>query len=130
MKVRPLLSIAAVLVLLLFPVVVHAAGEPCAPPGSPPACDGVCPPGEECVQDTLGNPLNCICEPTAGYACGDNPTWGVPMCWGYCPPPTVCRVSGSDCVCEPIPTLSEWGIMIFSGLAFGTVLVKSRRRSA
>jgi len=62
----------------------------------PPACDGACPPGTECVQ---AGPL-CVCELSIAV-CGDG-QFGPPLCWGSCPPEApICRDMGGMCVCTP-----------------------------
>lgn len=113
-------------VLLLFPgPAAQAQGGPCSPPGTPPQCDGACPPGQACVEFPLGF---CTCVETHGNACGLFA--GPPQCWGECPPAfPVCVDNFGVCECT-IPTLSEWGIIGMSLVMFGGVLFLRRRREA
>ena len=60
-----------------------------------PACDGDCPPGDECT-DTGGA---CTCEPVPPPACGDT----FPACDGDCPPGDVCTDVGGSCACLTPP---------------------------
>jgi len=114
-------------VILFAAVPVLGAGGPCSPAGSPPQCDGECPPGEECVQDTLGNPANCICESSIA-TCGDG-QFPAPQCWGECPPATpICADVGGSCACV-VPTLSQWGLMTMCLLMLGSVVYLRKRHT-
>ena len=118
-----LLSLAAAL-LLLTPNLQGAshAGGPCAPPGTPPMCDGGClSPGEACMP--TGPFCECLQEPVP---CGQ--AAGPPLCLGVCPPEApLCVDNHGFCECV-IPTLSEWGIIGMSLVMFGGVLFLRRRR--
>ncbi len=107
---------------LLFLVPAVGMAQPCNPPGSPPQCDGACPPGQECVE---GLPGQCICE-TSIALCGDG-QFPPPQCWGSCPPHApICADIGGTCACV-IPTLSQWGILAMALVMLGTVFMLRRR---
>ena len=112
--------------LILLPGQVSAA-PPCVVADAP-TCGGECPPGDMCVDLAYPGPpagVACECVPAPAF-CGD--VEGPPLCYGDCPPPLACIDSGGGCVCDPVPTLSEWGIMGMSMLMLGGVLYLRRRR--
>ncbi len=118
-------------VLLLGALVLLPGQASAAPPcalADAPTCGGECPPGEMCVDvDYPGPPGGVLCECVpAPMACGD--VEGPPLCYGGCPPGLACVDMGPMCVCDPVPTLSEWGIMGMSVLMFGGVIYLRRRR--
>ena len=89
-----------------------------------PTCDGGCPPGQGCFQLALpGGPCGCSFSPGT---CGDN----TPFCNYDCGDPNLACVDsgGGACVCQVIPTLSEWGIMGMALVMLGGVLYQRRRR--
>lgn len=115
-----LLSLAAA--LLLAPGLQGAASAQYPPCNAAvgPMCDGICPPGDSCVD--MG--AFCGCLPAAP-PCGA--LAGPPQCWGDCPPQApVCVDVGGICECV-IPTLSQLGIIGMSLVMFGGVLVLRRR---
>jgi hypothetical protein len=108
----------------------------CDPPppacqfSTPPACDGDCPPGTICQEDTTGkcncvtlcnqsapacdgvcpdatqacvhDAVGCHCEPPADEPCQQT----YPACDGFCPNPgEICRpdAAGVGCFCDPPP---------------------------
>jgi len=87
-----------------------------------PQCDGACPPGTDCEEQSGV----CVCKPGPD-PCGVDA--GPPLCYGECPPLNpICADVGGTCACI-IPTLSEWGIIGMSLVMFGGVLVLRRRRA-
>lgn len=101
----------------------------CVPGGDPP-----CPPEKpSCVKTgvsplivsftTDADPLKCWCQGGLGGVCKKNLAASV----------TGWMFEGDVCECtEPIPTVSEWGLIILTllGLTAGTIVFGRRRRAA
>lgn len=114
------LGLAAGLLLLVASFDANAQTPPCGS-ATAPACDGACTAGTQC-QLNLGI---CECVPTT-TPCGGATA---PECYGECPPTDACVDVAGTCVCQVTPTLSEWGILLFSALGLGFVHRRSRRRT-
>jgi hypothetical protein len=105
-------------------------GVPCAIPcnANPfPVCEfGDCPPGTFCNPDaTVGR---CACEPSPPD-CGQSP---FPTCGGACPTGTACAPNPQTGVChcepeqQPLPILSEWGVVtaLVLLISAGTLIIR------
>ncbi len=123
MKLRSSLLLALLAVASL--TLPSSAGATCGGSTPFPQCDDVCPPGLVCRND--GGVCGCL--PRAA-PCTDplNPN-GAPVCYGSCPPSQpICATLAGGCAC--IPTLSEWGVIVMSGVMIAGILLRRRRSPA
>jgi len=142
MKIRNLsLSLAAMAISTAVANAQNAFGPG---GGSGPACGcvttesggGWCAQDWPCATAILCGPGQPACP--AGMECAIDSCCGVPTCAPACPNPGNCPVGGNcaagfpACEAAPVPTVSEWGLVVLTliGCIAGTVLFGIVRRRA
>jgi hypothetical protein len=90
--------------ITINPTVTRTAGNSTCPVvrqcgDTYPSCDGTCPPGQQCVADTIDPPYGCLCV-TPPAPCGAT----APACNGACAAGFCTSFDGgATCVCYEVP---------------------------